>query len=342
MLDRLVTAFPPVRKASSAWFHYRTNRWRFDARFRAGEPVRIDRPVFLIGTQNGGLTLLSRILHRHPDAISVTGDHRYWAGEDEAQDALADVLPEDFGWRRIDLPGYPATGHSWVYGNDDFLPFYRRRAGEVAPAAAARYRRILQGIHRQHGPTKRFIDKSQSLTLRVGAVQAALAESQPFFVLISRDPYAVIWSQVTRNGVLSALDIGMEQKVMIAAQHWRNSMAAALEDAEADPSIRLHHWTFEGMLAAPDRVVREICDFVDLPWRPAILPAAGDTIPWGSRWDAFNKRKWYPLRSDVNDRYRAAIPGWAVETVDAICGPLAARFGYAPPAPQPLEAASCS
>lgn len=328
MIDRIIT-FPPIRKANSAWFHYRTNRWRFDARFKGGEAVAIDRPVYLIGTQNGGLTLLARILHRHPEAISVSGDHRYWAGEDEAQDALADILPEDFGWRRIDLPGYPARNHSWVYGNDAFLPYYRRRAGEVDPAAAARYRRILQGVVCQHGPGKRFIDKSQTLTLRIGALQEALADSSPRFVLISRDPYAVIWSQATRGGVLRALDRPAEEKVVIAAQHWRNSLQAALEDADADPSIRLRHWRFEELLEEPERVSSEICDFAELDWRPEILPQARDWIPWGSRLDAFNKRKWHPLRTDVNDRYFKEIPDWAAAKITEICGDLVQKLGYA-------------
>ena len=73
MLDRLMPSVP-VRKANSGWFHYRTNRWRFDALFREGPEVAIDRPVYIIGTQNGGLTLLARFLHRHADTISVSGD----------------------------------------------------------------------------------------------------------------------------------------------------------------------------------------------------------------------------------------------------------------------------
>jgi hypothetical protein len=285
----------------------------------------------LIGTQNGGLTLLSRILHRHPDTISVTGDHHYWAGEDEAQDALADVLPEDFGWRRIDLPGFPSRNHSWVYGSDGFLPHYRRRAGEVDVGAAARYRSVVEGVLRQHGPSKRFIDKSQSLTLRVGAVHAALANSPPRFVLISRNPYAVIWSQATRNGVLSKLDLSISEKVRLGAEHWRNSFAAALEDAQADPNIHLRHWRFEDILEAPERTVEQICAFAELPWRPSILPQSDDRIPWGSRWDAFNTRKWYPLRPSVNDRYLAEIPDWAANQITRICGDLASRLGYAPP-----------
>ena len=157
MIDRLV-AFPPVRKLNSAWFHYRTNRWRFVRRFECGNAAPIDRPVYLLGTQNGGLTLLARILHRHPQAISVTGDHRYWAGEDETQDAMVDILPEDFGWRQVELPGFPLRNHSWVYGSDAFLPYYRRRAGETDEAAGARYRHILEGILRMNGRGKRFID----------------------------------------------------------------------------------------------------------------------------------------------------------------------------------------
>ncbi|MFT6286158.1 MAG: hypothetical protein ACJA09_000901 [Alcanivorax sp.] len=334
MIDRLLT-FPPIRKLNSGWFHYRANRWRFGRRFEGGNVAPIDRPVYLLGTQNGGLTLLARILHRHPQAISVTGDHRYWAGEDETQDAMADILPEDFGWRRVDLPDYPLRNHSWVYGSDAFLPYYRRRAGETDLAAGARYRRILQSILRMNGPGKRFIDKSQSLTLRVGALHDALGESDPRFVLVSRDPFAVVWGQATRNGVVSALSVSLEEKVQICAQHWANSFFAALADAEADPTIKLRHWRFEDILMDPETHVAEICAFTDLRWLPEILPGPNDHVPWGSRIDAFNKRKWYPLRPDVNDRYRTDLPQWAAQIIAKTCGELADRFGYCEPVFKP-------
>lgn len=333
--DRMVQ-FWPLRKASSALFHWRTTAWRRHPSFRsgladgeAGAPA-LDRPVFLLGTQNGGLTLLSRILHRHRDAISVSGDYRYWAGEDEAQDALADILPEDFGWRRIDLPGFPSRNHGWVYASADFLPYYRRTAADARPAAAARYRRILRAIIAQQGKGRavRFIDKSQSLTVRIGAVQAALADCSPRFVLVSRDPFAVIWSQATRNGVVKALDRPMEDRVRLCADHWANSFSAALEDAEADPGIALRHWRFEDILADPSGRVAEICEFAGMTWDPEILPGPDDRFPWGSRTDAYNRRKWYPLRTNVNDSHRAALPDWATEIIAETCAPLIERFGY--------------
>ncbi|GKY89233.1 sulfotransferase family protein [Sinisalibacter aestuarii] len=335
MIERLVL-IPPVRKLSSALFHYRSNAWRWSTAFRNGREVKIDRPIFLLGTQNGGLTLLSRILHRHPNAISVSGDHRYWAGEDEAQNALSEILPEDFGWRRVDLPAFPSTNHGWVYGTDAFLPYYRRRASEVDPAVAMRYRRILQGIIRQHGGDRsvRLIDKSQTLTVRVGAVQKALSESTPRFVLISRNPWAVIWSQATRNGVVRRLNLPVEDKVRLCAEHWSNSMRAALEDADADPGIRLRHWRFEALLDNPEQIVSEICNFCGLEYAHGILPAKKDRIHLGARYDAYNKRKWYPLRPDVNTQYLSEVSNEALKIVTKHCGELAERMGYEVPQPK--------
>ncbi len=257
MKERL-TGIVPIRKVNSAYFHYRTNRWRWNARFRKDTDQRLDRPIYLIGTQGGGLTLLSRILHRHRHAVSVTGDSSNWAGEDEAQNALEPILPEDFGWRRIDLPGYPSRDHSWLYANDDFLPHYRRTAEDAVPEVGARYRTIIAGVVRMNargeGPA-RFIDKSQSLTVRVGFVHALLADCAPSFVLVTRNPYALVWSQATANSVVARLDRSLEDRVRLCAQHWRNSVEAALADAGRDDGIRLRTWRFEfdPALAGRDR-----------------------------------------------------------------------------------------
>lgn len=322
--------FLPFRKLNSALFHYRSNSWRFDRSFLDHHNVEIDRPVYLLGTQNGGLTLLSRILHRHPKALSVSGDSKYWAGEDEAQNALADILPEEFGWRRLDVSGFPSSNHGWVYASSPFIDHYRRQVGTIDPSTAARYRRIIKGIIYLHGKNNatRFIDKSQSLTVRVGALQNALWSSDPRFVLITRNPYAVIWGQANRNGVVRNLELELKEKVELCAEHWNNSFRAALDDAAADPNVKLKRWKFEELLAAPNQIVHEICDFIDLPWTASILPSASDKIPWGSRSDAFNKRKWYPLLTNVNEKHLSEIPDWAAQIISNKCRELIDLFSY--------------
>ena len=135
-------------------------------------------PVYLLGTQGGGLTLLSRILHRHPDAISVSSHHRHWAGEDETQNALAPILTRRFRLA-ADRTSRATRSNSMTGFMPTMIPavFPAPWATDADPAAAARYRGAPEGGGcGKNGlpghPAPRFIDKSQSLTVRVGFLQA--------------------------------------------------------------------------------------------------------------------------------------------------------------------------
>ena len=122
-LEDAVRRHPSIRNLNSAYFRYRQHRWRWSREFRSDdESVEIDRPIFLLGTQGGGLTIISRILRRLPEVISVTGNHRYWAGDDETQNVLTSALPPELSWRDFQAPGYNTAGHNWIYGCDDYLP----------------------------------------------------------------------------------------------------------------------------------------------------------------------------------------------------------------------------
>ena len=41
--------------------------------------INVNKPIFILGTQGGGLTLISRILHRHPDTVYCSGNSKFWA-----------------------------------------------------------------------------------------------------------------------------------------------------------------------------------------------------------------------------------------------------------------------
>jgi len=321
----------PLRKLNSAYYHYRVNRWRWHPRFRDNDPsVRIDRPIFLLGTQGGGLTLTARILRRHPQVVSVTGDRRHWAGADEMQNVLEGALPEALSWRTMELPGLGSGRNSWLYACDDGLPHYRGDESGASDEVRDEFRSILRRVIRLNAPRSgegpyRFLDKSQSYTVRIGLIQQILADCGPKFVLLTRNPYAMCWRAVRRVKDLVVMDKPLEEKFEIAVQHWANSMDAALAyEGRAD----LAWWRFEDLLVSPERVLAEICRFVELPYLPEILPSADDHIPFGSASDAFDRSKWYPLRPGLNDRYLAEIPEWAAKVVSRRCAPLLERFGY--------------
>ena len=195
------------------------------------------------------------------------------------------------------------------------------------------FRSILRRVIRLNSPrggegSYRFLDKSQSDTVRIGLIQAILADCGPKFVLLTRNPYAMCWRAVRQVQDLVVMDKPVEEKFEIAVQHWANSMETALAyEGRAD----LAWWRFEDLLVSPERVLGEICRFAELPFLPGILPSANDHIPFGSAYDAFDRSKWYPLRPGLNDRYLREIPEWAVKVVSRRCAPLLKRFGYEPP-----------
>ena len=223
---------------------------------------------------------------------------------------------------------FDAHGHNWVFATDALLKHYHGSRADASPELSKALTDVIRSILSLNGSRpaapKRFIDKSQSLSVRVGLLQALLHDCDPRFVLVVRNPFAAIWRAATGDKVITNLGLPIERRVEIATQHWRNLYQSALQ-YEGDG---LAVWKFEDFLGAPDRVIREICEHIDLPYTPEILPGPDDRIPLGSMYDAFSLRKWYPLRTDVNDRYLQEIPDWARTHIAAECADLIERFVY--------------
>lgn len=324
--------------ANKLMYAFRRSAWKIDPRrfLPAVERVAIDRPIFLVGNQGGGLTLVSRMLRRHPSVVSVTGNHRYWSGADEIQNVMRDRVPAG-----LSLPGSDwqvprgaeelTPPHSWSYAADALLSSYRRTASDYDDRHAALLRRIIAESVVRHGGGRsglRFTDKSQTYTVRMPYIHALLEDTDPHFVLITRNPYASCYRAAAgKAGDMAryAARMDMDRRMEVCVQHWSNAMAIALEDGSKLPRFRV--FQFERFLEEPEAAVRELCDFVGLSFDPAMVPAEGDTVPFGSRF----RDRWYPLRADVNRSYLESIPDRYLALVEERCGPLARRLGYASP-----------
>lgn len=297
--------------------------------------IPIDRPIFLLGVQGGGLTLLARMLHRHPQAVYVTGNHRWWAGPDEMQNVMGPILPPELTGLHHKIPPHPAYPHrDWLYAIDDLLPLYRRRAQDATPEMAWQFQRAIRlaiGMYAPNPQQARFVDKSQSFTVRLSLVNALLAPYHPRFILVTRNPYAMVYRAATRVASIQQAASSLEDRLRLAAQHWANSFRCALEDA---PEVEYFTVVrFEDLLKEPERWLREICDFVGFSFEPDMIPAPEHRIPLGSTGSSRGDHKWYPLRPDVNQPYLRALEPWMIELIDAAAGDLARRWAYTPEGP---------
>lgn len=310
----------------------RSYGWVLDPRrLRRMPEYPIDRPIFLLGTQGGGLTLLGRMLRRHPEVISASGNSSSWASADEIQNVFGLVLPPELAGLRFKAPPHPVltAPRSWTYAARDLYPLYRKTAADATPELRAALERVIRYCAMRFARDKgrcRFIDKSQSYTVRVGLIYELLKQSDPKFVLLPRDPYVSVY----RAAMGKAADmkrlrgkLSYPQRIDVCAEHYANSMRAALEDA-GQPGVAMHVVRFERLLQAPQESLRAICDFLELDFRPDMLPAAGHKFPLGSsRFD-----RWYPLNPDVNLQYEPKLDALTLEKVNHYCGQIIQRLGY--------------
>lgn len=314
------------KKINSFFYHIKKNRWRFNYKkymVDIEQEIKIDRPIFLLGVQGGGLTLISRVLRRNHALISVTGNHTYWNGSDEMQNVLSTILPDSLKLINCNAINLYGMGKNWEYANDKFLKYFRLTQKDASTESAKRLKTIIRELlvlYANNPNKKRFTDKSQSYTVKVSFLNALLDGCEPYFILITRNPYALCYRAATR--ILHHHAMPYEEKLRQAAQHWANSMQLALADGET-----INNFTtlrFEDFLNNPEIELKKLCEFVDVSYSPAMLPQPNDQLPFGGAQD----NKWYPLRTDVNDKYLSLLTKKDVEIINERCETLADHFGY--------------
>ena len=303
--------------------------------------IPIDRPIFVVGTQGAGLTLLTRMIRRHPHVVTIGGGASFWTGLDEMDkhpvghyhfpDALTLRAP---GYRnmtgREEEHSLFGLERSWVYATDDLYPHYRKTAEDATSSVCDALRTKIRQSIRAYAPDMsraRFLDKSQSYALKIPLIRACLPDA--LFVVQTRDPYVMCWREAAARPAIKyrlwkerpSLEVGLR----LAAQHWRNTYETALEDLRDRPYglfIR-----FEDLLASPEQTLKHVLAFLDLEFFPDMLPQPHHRLPLGSQ----DPEKWYPLRADANERYLRQLPEVAIRIVYEELGEIAEMFGYFPP-----------
>lgn len=317
--------------------YWRYYAWRLHPRrFLSNiENYTIDRPIFLLGVQGGGLTLLARMLRRHPRVVSVTGNHKYWAGPDEMQNVMGDALPAALTGLHSKIPPHPDYPfRDGIYAIDQLLPLYRETADTASPQMRRQFAALIRlavAVHAPSSTTPRFIDKSQTYTVRLGMLNALLDKYAPHFILVTRNPYASCYRGATRVKSLQCLNISLKERLQLAGQHWSNSFNCALSDATQVSNFLTI--SFEKLLHRPEETLHQICSFADLSFQEKMLPSPNDTFPLGSTGSVTGDNKWHPIRTNVNQKYLNKLEPWMIDTLHPYVKTLAEKWNYTPEGP---------
>jgi len=311
---------------------WKRNNWMLDPRswLQRFEEVKIDRPIFLLGVQGGGLTLLSRMLRRHSAVVSVSGNYRYWSGADEMHTVMGPILPQELSGARYKVPvpdhSIFRPPRSWTYACDELLPYYRKRANDATPKLKGALERAIRMCIARHAldmRNARFVDKSQVYIVRVSLIRELLKEYNPKFVLVVNNPYAACYRAAlgkAKDMEVLKKKLSFQERLEICAQHWANSIRCALEDQDKDMLII----QFEELIKSPEKILRYICDHVELDFQEDMIPAANQKVPFGSRF----KDRWYPLILDRALHYINNYNSDEIIIVKTRCEKLAMELGY--------------
>lgn len=311
--------------------------------------IEIDRPIFILGTQGGGNTLICRVLARHPNVVKMVGNNRFWTGSNEMHNTNfwhqlgrlkgidEKLLPEKLTLMRKE--DHPVFGlyKGWVYATDSLYNEYRLTENDYDPESAGlliERIKISLRAYAQDISSVRFLDKSQTYSLKIPFLRECLDD--PLFILVVRNPYAMCWRAATRvyeKGHENRIKYGgrwnvkmpLDKRLEIAAQHWVNTFNTALSDLQNSNDGYI--LSFEDFLTDAESKLEEILEFVGLEYSPDLLPKPEHRK---SLWNDPGY-KWYPLRPDVNKRYLGEITSEAVEVIHSYAGVLADRFGYERP-----------
>lgn len=303
--------------------------------------VGIQRPIFVVGTQGAGLTLLTRMLRRHPQVVMIGGGPSFWAGFDEMDKHPHEHMnfPDALSLR---APGYKnVTGReeehplfglerSWVYATNTLLPVYRKTSedanDEICQALTQKIKKSVRA-YATNVHHARFLDKSQSYALKIPLIKTCLPDAQ--FIVQVRNPYVMCWREATARPAhkyrLWKSQPSLEAGLRLAAQHWKNTYQVALHDLKDKPYglfIR-----FEDLLAQPEQTLKQTLQFLDLDFRQDLLPQPHHKLPSGSK----ATEKWYPIRQNVNDKYLRSLTISAAQIIYEEVKEITDIFGYAPP-----------
>lgn len=312
-------------------YHETKIYWHPRRFYRNKNDIFIKNPIFFLGIQGGGLTLISRAIRLLPEIVYIAGNHRFWGGRDELHNNKRfKHLPDALTLRS---PGYynllgheknhPDFGYerAFLYASNDFINEYRLTAADWTPELDYVLKDAIKTCLRTYADNikaAQFLDMSQSYILKIPFLKRCFPNAR--FIIVTRDPFAVCWKQAQVSLIFQK---DPKRAVRLAAEHWHNSYCYALKDTKND--VNTLWLCFEDFMQDPLNVLEKIFCFLNKSnIDVAKLIAQHQSPPLGSE----DPEKWFPINSDVNRRHHKALPDWARNIIATECGVLLDEFGY--------------
>jgi hypothetical protein len=288
----------------------------------AGPPV-----PFVVGVGRSGTTLLRLMLDAHPQ-LAVPPETGFVpslieaASEDSATvESLAEVLVTHRRWGDFGL-------------EIDELTERWRALPKLRPEPVVR---AFYELYADKQRKPRWGDKTPGYSQHIRAISKVIPEAR--FIHLIRDGRDVTLSRTTTLALKPT-------SVTKAAGRWKRRLKRARRQGrKVDHYLELR---YEELASDPEGVLRRVCEFIELPWDPAMLayhersadrlqeldrdiPAMGDRLPRSAESRmALHERTTKPVDTSAIGKWRTGMSHEDLVEFETKAGDLLIELGYEP------------
>jgi hypothetical protein len=208
-------------------------------------------PIFpiIVGTARSGTTMLREMFNAHP-LMAIPPESHFVI---DLRPPLGRFDPDSFTSRLASHRSFPR----WSLSIERVLDSFRA----APPASFADAIRRIFGLYAEAQDARRYGDKTLRYVFYMRRIERLLPEAR--FIQVIRDG---------RDVATAMLDADFApDDIVTAAARWRVSVEAGLRTGAVLGPARYRQVRFEDVVSNPDSTLRELSEFVELPFDPTML-----------------------------------------------------------------------
>lgn len=277
------------------------------------------QPIFIVGANRSGTTLLRLILNAHPD-IAIPDEINYFYVFD-----VLETSYEDWGSPTFTNESYSTFVTRFLKDNRSTVPGLDLEAirEEIldGPTNLRRPYQVLLERWAEHQEATRWGEKTPGNIYHANILIDMFPDAQ--FIHLVRDP---------RGGVASMRRVSFfSDDVTFNALYRRKIMTHGREWlTRSVPSSQRIEVRFEDLVTAPRQTLDQLCDFLEVPYEPSMLRFHEDAEDYMLEEAArsYNEAATRPISEDKVDEWKSRLNAEDVAIIETICRPQMEEFGY--------------
>ncbi len=279
-----------------------------------------ESPIFIVGANRSGTTLLRLILNAHPN-IAIPEEIIYFgstmAGVPISQwrnPGLSDKVYREFVGDFVDNKCHVLDGINHQEIKDEILSGNQKDFCHP-------YRTILEAWANHHGK-RRWGEKTPGNLFYADILVEMFPDAR--FIHLVRDPRAGVSSMMKTTFFPN--DIAFNA---MSRRKFMRKGRAILE--QAVPTSQRLLLRYEDIVTEPEISIRAICDFIGEAFEPAMLSFYKDSSKYmkAEAASSFNKAATKPISADMLDKWKKHLSSEQVAMVEAVCRREMQEFKYA-------------